>query len=59
MKNLNLILKEENNLMVQLREIRNAISKEIKDMDNNQIKEHIHKKDSLFPNHVWKKIKST
>jgi hypothetical protein len=47
MKNLNLILKEENNLMVQLREIRNAISNEIKDMDNNQIKEHIHKTNNL------------
>lgn len=41
----------------QLREIRDNISMDIKDLDHNQLKKYLRAKKSLFPTSVWEKKK--
>jgi len=46
---------EEKTLVEQLREIRDKISYEIKDLNTEQFKEYFNKQKTLHPTDVWKK----
>ena len=46
--------KVRKSLIVQLREIRDKISLEIKDMTFKQLKDYLNKKDTLHPTAVWR-----
>ena len=48
-------IKTEKSYLVQLREIRDKLSLEMKDMTLDQIKKYIETKETLHPNTVWKK----
>ena len=45
--------KTDKNLIDQLREIRDKVSLEIKDMTLEQIKDYLKKKKTLHPSSVW------
>lgn len=45
--------KEEHNLLEQLREIRDQLSLEMKDMTLEQIKEYLKRKETLHPTGIW------
>jgi hypothetical protein len=49
------INKKEKSVNERLREIRDEISVEIKDMDHKQLKKYLKSKKSLFPTSVWEK----
>ncbi|MEI6133297.1 MAG: hypothetical protein WCQ41_10820 [Bacillota bacterium] len=46
---------KEKSLMQQLRDIRDKLSSEIKDMSYEQLKEYLDKKKSLHPKSAWRK----
>jgi len=46
---------KEKSLMQQLREIRDKLSSEIKDMSYEQLKEYLDKQKSLHPKSSWRK----
>ena len=49
------IEKKEKSVNEKLREIRDQISMDIKDMDHKQLKKYLKTKKSLFPASVWGK----
>jgi len=50
-------IKSEKSLIDQLREIRDKVSLDIKDMTSEQLKDYLNKKETLHPNSVWKNDK--
>ena len=46
---------KEKSLMQQLRDIRDKLSSEIKDMSYEQLKEYLEKQKSLHPKSAWRK----
>ncbi len=48
-------IKEENAPLKQLRDIRDKLSSEIKDMSVNQISTYLNNKETLHPKNIWNK----
>ena len=46
-------IKSEKSLIDQLREIRDEVSHDIKDMTSEELKDYLNKKETLHPNTVW------
>ena len=46
-------IKSKKSLIDQLREIRDNVSHDIKDMTSEQLKDYLNKKETLHPNAVW------
>jgi pyruvate dehydrogenase complex dehydrogenase (E1) component len=52
-------IKSEMSLTNQLREIRDKVSIEIKDMTSEELKDYFNKKETLHPNAVWQNVRQT
>jgi len=50
-------IKSEKSLIDQLREIRDKVSLDIKDMTSEELKDYLNKKETLHPNTVWQDIR--
>ena len=50
-------IKSEKSLNDQLREIRDKVSFEIKDMTSEELKDYLNKKETLHPNAVWQNVR--
>lgn len=50
-------IKSEKSLIDQLREIRDNVSLDIKDMTSEQLKDYLNKKGTLHPNAFWQNCK--
>jgi len=52
------VIKKEKSVNEQLRDIRDEISADIKNMDHKQLRKYLKAKKSLFPESVWEKKKA-
>lgn len=50
-------IKSEKSLIDQLREIRDNVSLDIKDMNSEQLKDYLNKKETLHPKAIWQNSK--
>ena len=49
--------KSEKSLIDQLREIRDEVSHDIKDMTSEELKDYLNKKETLHPNTIWQNVR--
>jgi len=50
-------IKSEKSLIDQMREIRDKVSLDIKDMTLEELKDYLNKKETLHPNTVWQNVR--
>ena len=50
-------IKSEKSIIDQLREIRDNISHDIKDMTSEELKDYLNKKETLHQNVVWQNVR--
>ena len=50
-------IKSEKSLIDQLREIRDNVSHDIKDMTSEELKDYLNKKETMHQNEVWQNVR--